>query len=216
MPRRLRGLTACVSLFLLLVALAAAQTSTPTYLITYQYSSVPGNCAGGPLVQRSVRTSCANPGGPLSACVSNQNTRCVSGVPASFTGSVYLTTHSNAQCTDQPLEALGWSNNLCVQFGADSYTAFCSGSTMALLYFTTNNLCRGQAYYATYEGNVCTPLVSQSFPPGIGNITGTYGFATCTGLCFHVRVVFVAQGLLFLNALPRRPRKSSTSATVTP
>jgi len=159
-------------------ALCAAQ---PTYIVTDQYQTG-SNCGIGPLVRRTQQIACT-PGGQ-SGCANNQRTQCVSGVPSSFTGSIYLSTYTTNTCTGNPVETIGWSNNLCVQFGADSYSAFCQGPTLVLIYFTQTNACLGQGYYQTYGGNTCVPLVGQAFPPGY-NQTGTFGFATCTGYCFH-------------------------------
>ncbi len=99
-------------------------------------------------------TTCT-PGSP-SVCSANQNTQCVSGVPVLFGGSIALATYGSNQCSGNPIEQLSWTNNLCVQFGPDSFTAFCSYGNMYLFYFTQTNICLGQAYYWICESIVCS------------------------------------------------------------
>ncbi len=98
----------------------------------------------------------------MSSCALGANTQCVSGVPGLFEGAIGLSTYSTGTCTGNPIEQFGWPNNICVQVGSDSYTAFCSGSTMVLIYFTQTNVCFGTGYYQTFAGNACRALVRRA------------------------------------------------------
>ncbi len=47
-----------------------------------------------------------------------------------------IQTYSSNQCNDQfPQEIVSWSNNVCVQYFRDSFTVFCYGGRITIVYF---------------------------------------------------------------------------------
>lgn len=170
-----------IRLLSLLIAVCAAQTTQPTYSVTYTYTG--SGCTGPVLAMRVLQTSCTVGNGD---CQSNYfRTNCVQGMPGLIAGGVSISGYAtDSTCSTSPTAVFSWASGVCVQTGADSYTVSCTtGNQLFANYWGTNNICFGPPTRFQYYNQGCQSPGGQGFP--IGNITIGYASISCNGLCFH-------------------------------
>jgi hypothetical protein len=152
---------------------------------TYQVFTTYANtgCSGTALFIRAVLSTCT-PG--VNSCnASYFGVSCTQGRPPLPSGGVQLFYfRSDSTCSNSnPDVIVSWPSNICVQDGADSFWAGCSGGSLFAVRFTQTNICLGQGYYFQFEQQ-CR-LLTQNLPAF--NISAGSGFtmASCVPLCFH-------------------------------